>query len=397
MQGLLTERERKMDKANVLVMGNSGAGKSTLINAVFKFDRARTGDGPAVTREMAIYETESVPFRAIDTRGLEYGLIEQLKTKHAIQKWSKTSVKEKKEERYIHLIWYCLDATSKRVFKKNLETLKQVTKLWKNIPIIVVLTKSYSQTERVENEAMVRAAIDNYTKDSLNVKTIVSVVARPYQINESIIVPPVGLEQLIEETNAVVPEALRLNESAVKSFEWRLKRGNANALTAAATASATLIGAIPIPIADSALLVPLQSGLVYGIAKTYGVKNEESGLKNIAELVIQSGMVSMGAKTLLSGLKAVPGINLAADVLNAAVAGSITAIVGQVAMVIMEKVARGELDVEDLDWMKKFAENEFGKLAGNYVKGLGTDLTGKDVKGTKEIGKLILKIFEHLS
>lgn len=66
-----------MEKANVLVMGNSGTGKSTLINAVFKFDRAKTGDGPAVTREMAIYENEQVPFRAIDTRGLEYGLIEK--------------------------------------------------------------------------------------------------------------------------------------------------------------------------------------------------------------------------------------------------------------------------------------------------------------------------------
>ncbi|MDD3251353.1 MAG: 50S ribosome-binding GTPase [Lachnospiraceae bacterium] len=383
-----------MEKANVLVMGNSGTGKSTLINAVFKFDRAKTGGGPAVTREMAIYESEQIPFRAIDTRGLEYGLLEQMKTKNAIRKWSKESVKAHNEERYIHLIWYCLDGTSKRIFKKNLETLKQVSKLWKDIPIIVVLTKSYSQTERLENEAMIRAAIDNYMKNSLNVKAIVSVVAQPYQINEAVIVPPMGLEELIGETNNVVPEALRLSEHAVTDFERRIKRGNANALTAAATVSATLIGAIPIPIADSALLVPLQSGLVFGIARTYGVKKDDSGIKNIAELVIQSGMVSVGAKTLLSGLKAVPGINIAADVLNAAVAGTITAIVGQVAATIMERVDSGEVSVDDLDWMKKFAENEFGKLAGNYVKGLGGSLDGK---GVKDIGKLIVRIFENLN
>ena len=383
-----------MEKANVLVMGNSGTGKSTLINAVFKFDRAKTGGGPAVTREMAIYESEQVPFRAIDTRGLEYGLLEQMKTKNAIRKWSRESVKEHNEERYIHLIWYCLDGTSRRIFKKNLETLKQVSKLWKDIPIIVVLTKSYSQTERLENEAMIRAAIDNYMKNSLNIKAIVSVVAQPYQINEAVIVPPMGLEELIGETNKVVPEALRLSEHAVTDFERRIKRGNANALTAAATVSATLIGAIPIPIADSALLVPLQSGLVFGIARTYGVKKDDSWIKNIAELVIQSGMVSVGAKTLLSGLKAVPGINIAADVLNAAVAGTITAIVGQVAATIMERVSTGEVSVDDLDWMKKFAENEFGKLAGNYVKGLGGSLEGK---GVKDIGKLIVRIFENLN
>lgn len=380
-----------MEKANVLVMGNSGTGKSTLINAVFKFDRAKTGDGPAVTREMAIYENDLVPFRAIDTRGLEYGLIEQMKTRNAIKKWSKTSVKSQDKKRYIHLIWYCLDATSKRVFKKNLETLKNVSMLWKDIPIIVVLTKSYSQTERVDNEAMVRAALDNYTKSSLNVKGIVSVVARPYRINDEVIVPPMGLEDLIEMTNQVVPEALRLNETAVSAFEMRIRRGNANALIGAATVSASLIGAIPIPIADSALLVPLQSGLVIGIAKIYGVKKDDSGVKDIAEIVVQSGMVSVGAKTLLSGLKAIPGINIAADLLNAAVAGVITAVVGEIAATVMEKIARGELSAEDLDWVKKFADSEFSRLIAGYLGGLGKELNGKDAK---EIGKVIVRLFE---
>lgn len=380
-----------MEKANVLVMGNSGAGKSTLINAVFKFDRARTGEGPAITKEMAVYETEAVPFRAIDTRGLEYGLLEQMKTKNAIKRWSRTSVKQKNQERYIHLIWYCLDATSKRVFKKNLETLKQVSKLWKDIPIIIVLTKSYSQTERVSNEMMVQVALDGYTKGSLNVKGIVSVVAQPYQINDEMIVPPYGMEDLLEKTNELVPEALRLSKAAVSAFEMRMKRGNANALTAAATVSACAVGAIPIPIADSAVLIPLQSGLVMGIAKIYGVKREDSGIKNIAELIVQSSVVSMGAKSLLSWLKTVPGINVAAEVLNAAVAGVITAAIGEIAITIMEKIAAGELAVDDLDWMKNFAEGQFGQVIEKYLKGLGKDAGKMDVKG---IGKAIVRIFE---
>lgn len=381
-----------MEKANVLVMGNSGAGKSTLINAVFKFNQARTGEGPAITKEMAVYETEAVPFRAIDTRGLEYGLLEQMKTKNAIKKWSRTSVKNKNRERYIHLIWYCLDATSKRVFKKNLETLKNVSKLWKDIPIIIVLTKSYSQTERINNELMVQRALDSYTKGNLNVKAIVSVVAQPYPINDEMIVPPYGLEELLEKTNGLIPEALRLSETAVSQFELRIKRGNANALTAAATASACAVGAIPIPIADSAVLIPLQSGLVMGIAKIYGVKRDDTGIKNIAELIVQSGMVSIGAKSVLSWLKAVPGINVAAEVLNAAVAGVITAAIGEIAMTIMEKISMGELDVEDLDWMKKFAERQFGKVVEKYLQGLGRDAGKMDVKS---VGKAIVRIFER--
>lgn len=380
-----------MEKANVLVMGNSGAGKSTLINAVFKFDRARAGEGPAVTKEMAIYETDAVPFRAIDTHGLEYGLLEQLKTKNAIRKWSKASVKGKDRERYINLIWYCLEATSKRIFKKNIEMLKDVAKLWRDIPIIIVLTKSYSQTERANNEMMVQVALDSYVKGELNIKGIVSVVARPYPIRDDLVVPPAGLEALIEKTNQVVPEALQLSETAVSEFELRIKRGNANALTAAATASASLVGAIPIPIADSALLIPLQSGLVMGIAKVYDVKKGDSGIKDVAELIVQSSMVSVGAKTLISGLKAIPGINIAADVLNAVVAGVITAVIGEIAAAVMEKISVGELAADDLDWIKKYADGEVNKRIGKYIKGIGKDVKGMNIK---DAGKLIVKIFE---
>lgn len=383
-----------MEKANVLVMGNSGTGKSTLINAVFRFDRAKTGDGPAVTKEMAIYETNDVPFRCIDTRGLEYGLKAQMSTKHAIQKWSKSSVKGKHEDRYIHLIWYCLDATSKRIFRKNLETLQSVSHLWKDIPILIVLTKSYSQIEQESTETMVVEALDSLKKNKLNVKGIVSVVARPYRITEEIIIPPRGLDELIFETNNLIPEALRLNKLAVTDFELRMKNGSSNALTAAATLSAVAIGAVPIPIADSALLVPLQSALVLGITKIYGMEKDDAGARRIAETLIQSGMVSAGARSLLSGLKAIPGINIAAEILNALVAGTITAIIGGTAAKVMEKVARGELDAENLDWIKKFAESEIAGQIGEYLKGYGKDV---DKLSAKDIGKLVVSVFEKVN
>lgn len=383
-----------MEKANVLVMGNSGTGKSTLINSVFRFDRAKTGDGPSVTKEMAVYETGDVPFRCIDTRGLEYGLAAQINTRNAIRKWSRSSVKSKKEDRYIHLIWYCLDATSKRIFKKNLETLQSVSHLWKDIPILIVLTKSYSQIEQESTEAMVAEALDSLKKNKLNVKGIVSVVARPYRITEEIIIPPRGLDELIAETNCLIPEALRLNKLAVTDFELRMKTGSANALTAAATLSAAAIGAVPIPIADSALLVPLQSALVLGITKIYGMENDDAGARRIAEVMIQSGIISAGARNLLSGLKAIPGINIAAEILNALVAGTITAIIGGTAAKVMEKIARGELDAENLDWIKKFAESEIASQAAEYLKGYGKDV---DKLSVRDIGKLVVSVFEKVN
>lgn len=113
------EGERKMQKINVLVFGNSGVGKSTLINAVCKSDQAETGIGKSVTKEMKIYENEEIQFRLIDTMGLDYNFRNRLKINSDIKKWTKLSVKDEKQDRYIHAIWYCLDATSRRIFDDN--------------------------------------------------------------------------------------------------------------------------------------------------------------------------------------------------------------------------------------------------------------------------------------
>ena len=80
-------------------------------------------------------------------------------------------------DKRINLIWYCVDSQSKRLFEDNLKLLKSVTKFYHNVPIVVVLTKAYSEYEKVENETMVNDALRK-TKLKINVKGIVHVVAR---------------------------------------------------------------------------------------------------------------------------------------------------------------------------------------------------------------------------
>jgi uncharacterized protein (DUF697 family)/GTP-binding protein EngB required for normal cell division len=379
------------EKANVLVMGNSGAGKSTLINAVFNFDHAAVGDGDSVTEKMTIYQTEDVNFRIIDTKGLEYGILVRIQTKNSIKKWSKDSVKKNNENNYIHIIWYCVDATSKRVFDENLDSVKKVSQMWRDVPIIIVLTKSYSETETISNVNMVKKSIEKYKDNKqLNVVDIIPVVAQQFQINSDIVIPPVGVDKLIEKTNDIIPEAFKINEESVFEFSLRLKRANANGLVITATAGAAVVGAVPIPIADSLILMPLQSALVIGITKIYGIKKEVANLNNIAEVILSSGTVTIAAKTIISGLKAIPGINLAAALINAVVAAVITTVIGEITVTIMEKIVKGEVDPKDLDWMKKFADNEFLKKVGRYTSKLGENLEGK---GPKEIGEIITNIF----
>ncbi|SHJ13187.1 GTPase [Parasporobacterium paucivorans] len=378
-------------KANVLVVGNSGVGKSTLINTVFDFERAAVGEGSTITRKMAIYETGKTNFRLIDTRGLEYGWRAQIQTKNALSKWSKDSVKKNEEEKYIHIIWYCIDATSKRVFSKNLDLLKNVARLWKNIPIIIVLTKSYSEKELEENFRMVKISLEKYKTQHLHIVGIIPVVAKPFAVNEEIIIPPVGVDHLIERTNEIIPEAFRINEKSVRELSLRIKRTNANSLTIAATSGAAVIGAVPIPVADSLILMPLQSGLVIGISKIYGLNKKDRNSNNITNAIISSGAVTLGARTVISGLKAIPGLNIAAALINSVVAAVITAVIGEITIKIMEKMQKGEVQPENLEWIRKFAESEFLSRTGKYVGKLGKSLEGKD---PKHVGKVISEIFK---
>lgn len=388
-------------KVNVLVMGNSGSGKSTLIDSIFTeegvyFDKAAhdfmwTAD----TKSMKIYSNENIPFCAIDTRGMEYGFLAQMQTQNAIKRWSKDGVKKGEEEKYIHIIWYCIDATSKRIFDKNLDMLYSVAKMWKNVPIIIVLTKSYSKSEIDNNISEIGKYLYKYNKKKkINLKDIIPVVAKPFPVNNDFIVPSMGLERLIEKTNSIIPESVKINEGAIANLNKKIKRSNAKALTVAAAASAAIIGAVPIPVADSVLLIPLQSGLVMGIGMIYKVNKDEDKFKKVSEAIVQSGIVSIGARTLISGLKAIPGVNIAAEVLNAIVAGAITAILGELTIVISERIADGELSSDDLKYIRGFCEDQVKNKADKY---LGAILKNFDFKDSKSVGKVIGKIFKDFN
>ena len=318
-------------RINVMLLGTSGCGKSTLINAMLGEEKADTGVGEAVTKEIAVYQSDTLPFRMIDTVGYEFDFFHQHRIKNDIAKFGREGVRQKNVEKLIHMIWYCIDGTGKRIDQSVLEYIKSVSEDWKGVPIILVFTKSYSEIEEKENIEMAKNAIHKYNsghlRNPLVIEDIVPVVAKIYPINEAISVSPRYLDILVEKTNELAPKAIQMAP-------------------------------------DAAVLVPVQTAMMGAIAKTYGIK-ESSQVNEIINSVLKVGMTTIAGRTLLSQLKLIPGLAAAGAVLNAVTAGVITFAAGEICITMFERIYKGDVEYKGVDW-----EAEVISLFSKYMPGV---------------------------
>ena len=366
------------DRANILVLGTSGAGKSTLINTVIGEEVAEVRSGSHGTEKMHPYVSEDLNFQLIDSRGFEYNPWNTNKTVKDMKKWLKEGLKDNKPR--IHMLWLCVDATSKRFSKQTIRTVEHVKKEWEDVPIIVALTKSFFVAEDEENIEMVKATFSKVAKRTGMPIAIIPVLSEAPK-GENIL--PRGIEELIDVTEANLDSAVKSADEAVSKYKLKLKRMKAQALTIGAATSGGAIGAFPIDIPDSALLVPLESALVTGIAKIYKIDKKDELAKRIIERIIELGTVSMMAKAIINKLKLIPGVaNIAADVLNAIVAGSIVFGIGEASTIIMEKVYKGDIDKDNLEWINEIVEGSMGvviKKVSDFVSNHQEDINFKDI------------------
>lgn len=383
------------EKANVVVVGNSGVGKSTLINSVFQSDElARTGIGESTTKELRIYESKELAFRLIDTMGFEPGFMNQNNAIRAIKKWSKDSIKNENQSRQIHMIWYCIDGTSKKMFRKNIDMLARATAIWKSVPIIVVITKSYSKPERGENVEMVYRAFQSHKKLWENLKAVIPVVARTYKIDadNNINVVPDGLGELLAETEKYIPEGLIASVKDKADYELQQKRVLSHSVVGTSVLAGITIGLTPIPFADGALLTPLEVGLIKGLSKIYNVEYDNN--TELLQTIVNAGAAGIIGKTALSGLKAVPGINIAGEVLNAIVAGSVIAALGEGCVYIFEQIYLGNKSASDVEWVKKILESKAAESVAGHMDEIAADYVRKRSNGkvsAKDMLSIILK------
>lgn len=377
---------------NVLVIGNSGVGKSTLINAVLGEKKAETGWGTeGTTSRLEIYGDEKgeLPFRIIDSVGFEPSFFKKRNAINAVKKWSKESTKEQKQP--INVIWFCVDGTSRKLFPDTIKSLSSATAMWENVPVIVVITKSYSVPEREENKEMVSRAFAKQKKYSKNFIKAIPVVAETYVINDSAYAEPAGIMELIDVTNSVMPDGIRGAEKDIYNYKLKRKRVLAQGIVGTAVTAGSAIGAMPLMVADAPLLSGIETAELNALAGLYGVNKGENS-KKLLGYIIEAGTASVAAKTAINALKMIPGINLAAGVLNAVVAGCFIAAIGESSIYIFEQVYTGKKSVEDIDWVMKVVESQLTNGFVEKVASIINNVTDKTDQRT--IAKSILQIFQ---
>lgn len=378
-------------KGNVLVIGNSGVGKSTLINSVLGEETAKTGWGiTGTTDKLEIYENENIPFRIIDTVGFEPSFIKKFKAINAVKRWSKNSAKAGKEDNQINVIWFCIDGTSSKLFEETIKSLSSATSMWESVPVIVTITKSYSIPEREKNIEMVNNAFAKQKRYSKNLRKVIPVVASTYVLNDTAYAAPEGITELIDATNDLMPEGIKAAETDIARFKLNRKKVFAQSIVGTATTAATVVGAMPIPFPDAMILSPVEIGEVNALAKVYGIKNNEDS-KRFLNSIVEVGSVSVVAKGAINALKAIPGVNIGASVLNAAIAGFIVAAIGEGSIYAFEQIYLGNKTVQDIDWVTKILESKFSSEFITKAQSAIEKIS--DTTDGKSIVKILLDLF----
>ncbi len=317
-------------KINVLVMGASGAGKSTLINATLGAERAKVGDGEAVTKKTKIYERKDLPFRLIDTAGLEFSIRKQEKVKRQLAGWSEEGLTRKDMTKLIHVIWFCIDAQSKRVSKESLDYLYRISKLWEGIPIIVVFTKSFASSAIGDNEKMFARVLKRYRKrKKLNVKDVVSVVAKDLTLDENYCVKSYGVQELCEVTTGLISDAKEINANIMTNMSYEMRRNSAQTFVDTAKRSSFTVSVLPTRREDREYLEPIQEAMIDNVAKAYALDEVEKA--QMFETVESAKVVVKVGQTAAKVTRRVP-------LLNGAVASKVTGTVGKVAIRTAENI-----------------------------------------------------------
>lgn len=345
-----------LKQLNLIVAGKTGVGKSTLINAMFRENLAETGIGRPVTEHMRKYSKPDFPLAIYDTRGFELSAeVQKHVTDEIIDTIEKAALSKDKDDD-IHCVWYCVSGASDRLEPEEVAFIERLTDGLKRtkVPVIVVLTKSYSKKEVQK--------LKKYILDlNLDVVGVVPVLAQDYEIDEDYTAKAYGLETLLEIMTQTLPGECLKALQFVQKASLNAKIKSAQKIVAGFVSTAAGEAVVPIPLSDAAMLIPTQVSMIAGITVVFGIDVSKSVILSFVSSALGTSAATIAGKTLAANLlKLFPGAgSIAGGAISAATAGLLTTALGEAYIALMVAVYKGEISESDLataEGREKFKE-----------------------------------------
>lgn len=311
----LKKAKRELGQVNVLIAGRTGVGKSTLINEIFQGNMAATGQGRPVTQFTREITKEGIPLAIWDTRGLEMKAFKE--TIYELEQLVISRAGETDFKRHIHVAWLCIHEDGRRVEEAEIELHKTLAN---HMPIIGVITKARA-------DQGFKAEVQRLLPETRNV---VRVRALGEKLDEGHVLKPMGLIELVELTMEVIPDSVRRAFAAAQKASVEKKKSEARKIVVASAASAGAIGAVPIPFADAAILIPMQLGMLAGISSAFGLELSTAFLSTLVVTIAGAGGAALAGRAIVSNLlKIVPAGAVAGGAISAVTAATLTTTLGE--------------------------------------------------------------------
>ena len=360
----------KMQTPNLLICGQTGVGKSSAVNFLFKEEVAPVNHGEPCTTDIKLYKGEAV--NIYDSEGYEIGSEKQERYQRLI--FDEFLKKEENQKAGgVHMVWYTISAAGKRFTDTDISIIKQIRGI-PNLPMCVLLTK----IDEIDEEQL--KDIEGILKQELPGVKIFKLSI----IDEEAVQKFCEWKKLIDWSVSELPAVFHDRFIAGLKKGLAEKQKQARIAVAMATAGSAAVAASPIPFSDAALLVPIQSVMIFRILNLYGIK---IGGGTIYSLLGSLGIAALGKMIAGNLMKLIPVFGSAAGAAaNVIVATVFTGAIGVTLTELCDKQAREMLDGKNVtvDIAAIFSSGEFLKTVTSRL--LNKDFE-KEAKEFAEEGK----------
>lgn len=263
----------RIQRCNVLVIGNTGVGKSTLISTLFNKPISNS-----ITQKISDrpYIKLGLSIGAYDSPGLERDKKQRDKVKQNIAKFIKQQ-NQKEPSEQIHAVWYCVNSQVTRASEIDDRWISLITK---DLPVLAIVTRAYG----VEKDWL-----QPYLEEEVpGVQRVVPILTKTENIRAQRM-EPYGLDNLLSATEDLLEEIAQ--KAITNAVEAKADQAFAWYRDGCATVLATQIA--PVPFMKFAAF-PLQTLMLGGISKTFGYNFSQKYLSELCKI----GTVASGFEGL---------------------------------------------------------------------------------------------------